>query len=166
MTKDSNLRQKSLVENRESRVSHYNIMITLLASYLVAWFGLNTINAQKIVKYTLIVIGVILALVLIFSIKSCFTKEPKIDQEAIQKINSENERVRKEELKQVIEKNSDVIKTVDERTVIAETSVAERDKVINQKIAEVDKKVEEIKNTKGNVTSDELECLLVPENCK
>lgn len=141
-------------------------MITILASYLTGWFGLEILKAQKIVKYSLIVLAIIVVLFVAISFKACLTPQPKIDEQTIQKVNSENERVRKEELKQIIEENSEVIKTVDERTTIAETNIEERDKLINQKIAEVDKKLEQIKNNKGEVTSDELQCLLVPTDCK
>lgn len=109
-------------------------------------------------------IGIIL-LISIFWLKSCFTKEIKIDQEQIQKINSQNEKERKEELKKVIEENSTVIKTVDERNEISETNINERNKVIQEKIQEADRKIQEAKKIDGNVTSSELECILIPEKC-
>lgn len=110
-------------------------------------------------------IGIVL-LITIFWVKSCFTKEVKIDQEQIQKINSSIEKERKEELRKVIEENSDVIKTVDERNTISETNIKERNKIIEEKVKEADKKIEESKRSNGDVTSEQLECILLPEKCK
>lgn len=107
----------------------------------------------------------ILILFLIFGIKSCFTKEVKINEEQIQKINDQNEARRKEELRKVIEENSEAIKTVDERNTISEATIEERSKAIEDKVKEVDQKIQESKSQGKDVTSKELECLLVPENC-
>jgi Co/Zn/Cd efflux system component len=89
---------------------------------------------------------------------------PVIDQEQINKINSANEKERKAELQKVIEDNQETISTVDNRTTIAETNVVERNRLIDEKIKEVDKKIAEAKHQGRDVTAQELECLLTG-NC-
>lgn len=116
--------------------------------------------------FALAVGGLILLLVIIIGFRSCGKREVKIDEEQIQKINNANEKERKKELEKIIFENSNTIKTVDERTEIVNVNVVERERELDQKIAEVDKKIAESKSQGKDVSSAELECLLVPENCK
>jgi len=116
-------------------------------------------------------LGSIIAIVLVLGLvigffKSCGRKTVKIDQESINKINSENRKEREAELQKVVEENSDVVNTVDNRTAIAETNTIERNRLIEEKVKAVDAKIAEAKQQGRNVTQEELECLLVPENCQ
>lgn len=136
-------------------------MILYVATLLVKYFGLNLTTAKYYVKIALVIIGIIIALTLIFSIKSCLTPEPKIDQETIQKINSANEKERKAELEKTIKENSDVIKTVDDRNTISDLDVQERQKEIDKKVREAELKVQQSKNQGKDVTQEELKKILM-----
>jgi hypothetical protein len=119
-------------------------------------------------KGIFVVVGfVLLLLLIVIGFRSCGRSQSvKIDEETIQKVNSQNERERKKELEKIITENSEVVKTVDERTTIAETNTVERERMLDAKIAEVNQKIAEAKTQGKDVSSAELECLLVPENCK
>ena len=107
-----------------------------------------------------VIVGIVLFILLITSFRSC-GKKATIDQEQINKINSANEKERKLELQKVIEQNQEVVATVDNRTTIAETNVVERNRQIDEKIKEVDKKIIEAKAQGKDVTAEELEALLL-----
>jgi hypothetical protein len=107
----------------------------------------------------------VLLVVIIGFARSCGKKTVKIDEAQIQKINQANEKERKAELNKIITENSDVIKTVDERTELTEVNRVEREREIDARIKEADRKIQEVKEQKGNVTSEELECILMG-NCK
>jgi Co/Zn/Cd efflux system component len=116
-------------------------------------------------RVTLPVLGVIVLLVLIaLAYRGC-KRQAKIDLQSIEKINTANRQEREAELRKVITENQDVIKMVDERTAIAETQVEVREQVIEEKIKEADKKIVEAKSQGKDVTSAELECILIPANC-
>lgn len=114
-------------------------------------------------------IGVLLAIALLvavfFGYKAC-RREVKIDEEQIQRINKANEIERREELKKVITENQDVIRTAENRTIATDASIAERERQIDAKVKEADAKIVEIKQQKGDVSQEELVCLLQPETCK
>ena len=116
---------------------------------------------KRLVLY--IAAGLALLLAIVFVFRSC-GKKASIDQEQINKINAANEKERKAELQKVIEENQEVVATVDNRTTIAETNVVERNRLIDEKIKEVDKKIAEAKQQGHDVTAEELECLLTG-NC-
>ncbi len=117
-------------------------------------------------RFFIIAVGVLLLLIIIFSFRGCGSKTVKIDEDTINRINKGNEKERKAELEKVILENSDVVKTVDERSNIAETNVIERNRLLDEKIKEVDKKIAESKANGKDVTQAELICLLQPENCQ
>jgi DNA-binding transcriptional MerR regulator len=116
-------------------------------------------------NWRIVVPVVAVLIVAVFVFRGCGGRKG-IDIEKIEKINSENAAERKKELQEVIEKNAEVVQTVDERTTIAETNVVERDRLIDEKVKEVDAKIAEAKKQGRDVTQEELECMLVPENCK
>ena len=93
-------------------------------------------------------------------------KEPKLDIKNIEKINSANEKERLEELSKTVEQNADVVKTVDGRNAISEQDEASKQAAIWAKVKEADEKIQAAKSQGRDVTSEELECLLIPENCK
>ncbi len=94
-------------------------------------------------KYWKYILGGILILVLIIFLLRACTPEPKINQEEIQKINSANEKERKEALQEVFKK------------------IDTEQQVDDKKIAEADKKVEQSKKSTGkDITAEELEKLL------
>jgi hypothetical protein len=118
--------------------------------------------------WRVIAIGVGVVLVVGFTIsffRSCQRARIKIDQESINKINSANEAERKKELQKVIEDNADVVQSVDNRSALAETNVVERNREIDARVKAASEKIEEAKRRDGHVSSEELECILVPENC-
>lgn len=88
-----------------------------------------------------------------------------IDQEELQKINSAERKERLQELDKNVRENLDTLKTVDGRNVATETSVQEREAIIANIVREGDRKVEEAKRQGRDVTSEELECVLLPEKC-
>jgi hypothetical protein len=90
---------------------------------------------------------------------------PKFDQVEINKINSQNKKERETELQKVIEDNSSVIKTVDERTEITNINVVERNREIDAKVKAADRAIQDAKSQGRDVTQEELECLLIPDNC-
>ncbi|MEO8649811.1 MAG: hypothetical protein ABI539_11655 [Acidobacteriota bacterium] len=97
--------------------------------------------------------------------RSCARARIKIDQESINKINSANEAERKKELQKIIEDNASVVQTVDNRSALAETNVVERNREVDERVRAANAKIEAAKRVNGHVTSEELECILVPENC-
>jgi uncharacterized membrane protein (Fun14 family) len=138
-------------------------MITLAAIGLtlrrIGWF---VVDHWKLV---LTVVGVFTLLILVgLAYRGC-KRQPKIDLQAVEKINTANRKEREEELRKIIVENQDVVKTVDERTAIAETQVEVREQVIEEKIKEADKKIVEAKSQGKDVTSAELECILTG-NCQ
>lgn len=145
-------------------------MILVIGKFLVWILGfigikIDVTKAQKIAVIGLIVILGIIVLIFVFSLRSCFKKEAKIDLEQVEKINKANEADRKKELQKIIEDNADVVSTADNRTAIAETNVIERDRLIDEKVKAVDKKIAEARAGGKDITGPELECILIPENC-
>lgn len=135
----------------------------------MTWFEIIASLFRRLGLYPRIIIGVValvLLIVLIGSVRSCLRPKPKIDLERIERINKANETERRKEIEKVVLENLETTRTVDERTTLAEQNAVERDRVIDEKIAEVDKKIAEAKRDGKDVTSEQLECLLVPENCK
>lgn len=113
-------------------------------------------------KSVIVGVGIfVIILFVFFTFKGCFTPAPlRVDEDSLQKINSQNATERKKELQTLIEDNKEVVRTVDERTTIAETNVIERNREVDQKIVEADKKIEAAKSQGKDVTSEELECIL------
>lgn len=107
----------------------------------------------------------VLILLVVFAYRGCTRRDVKIDQETVQKVNSQNRREREAELQKVIEENQTVIQTVDNRSAVAETNVVERNAEIDRKVKEVDAKIQAAKQQGRDVTEQELKCLLIPENC-
>lgn len=139
-------------------------MILWIAKYIAGWFGIDTTKAQRIVVVSLLVIGVLMVGFIALQVKSCFHKKPSIDLDTVNRINTANESQRKKELEKVIFENQEVIKTVDERTNLADVNIVEREKAIDEKIKQVDAKIQEAKANGKDVTSAELECILTG-NC-
>lgn len=115
-------------------------------------------------------VAIALAVVIVlFSVaalwRACKPKD-KIDGANIQKINSVDRKERVEEIERVLTENSNVVKTVDNRTTIAETNVVERNRELDEKIKDADRKIAEAKKAGGDITSEQLECILIPENCQ
>lgn len=113
-----------------------------------------------------IVVG--LAILILLSYVAGFSTcgKPRIDQESIQIINNANEEKRKEELEKKVNENLDVIKSADKNTELSNLEIEERQKEIDKKVEELDKKVEEAKRNGKDITQEQLECMLVPENCQ
>lgn len=135
----------------------------------MTWFEIIASLFRRLGLYPRIIIGVValvLLIVLIGSVRSCLRPKPKIDLERIERINKANETERRKEIEKVVLENLETTRTVDERTTLAEQNAVERDRVIDEKIDQVNQKIAEAKRDGKDVTSEQLECLLVPENCK
>lgn len=107
----------------------------------------------------------VLVLVILFY-KACGHKKATIDLDTVNRINNANEKERKAELRKTIEDNATVVSTVDNRTTIAETNVAERDRLIEEKVKAANAEIQKAKQQGRDVTQDELQCILVPGDCK
>lgn len=141
-------------------------MIFWISKLIASLFGFDITKVQKAVLLAVMILAAILIIVVCaFCYKKCGPKPASIDQKSIEKINKANEVERKAELQKVIEQNADVVKTVDERNTIAEMNEVERQAQIHAKIAEADQKIAAAKANGRDVTSAELECILVPASC-
>lgn len=132
---------------------------------LITHFGVGAYKAQFIAWGIIVVLAIVLILTVVFGLKSCFKKTPKIDEQQIQKINQANEKERKAELEKIITENADVVKTVDNRSAVADVNVEARNEAIDAKIKAADKAIADAKSNGKDVTAAELECMLIPENC-
>jgi cell division protein FtsL len=135
-------------------------MVSLNLANAIGWVTAH----WKVLVWCLSALLLICTVSIVFN--RCGKREVKINEWDLNMINSQSEKARKEQLKQVIEENQGVIKTTDDRTELAEVNRVEREKEIDAKIAEVDKKIIEAKSQGRDVTESELKCLLIPENCK
>lgn len=141
-------------------------MIILIANLLVNTLGMDFNKALRFAKWLFIgLVALIILFVGIFVYRAC-KPQVKIDEEKISKINKANEKERREELKVIVTENADVIKTNDNRTLETEQSIEAREKLIDEKVKEVDAKINEIRQQKGDVSQEELICLLQPETCQ
>jgi FtsZ-interacting cell division protein ZipA len=113
------------------------------------------------------VIGVIIVIGLIVGgLRSCGKKKDiKIDHEAIQKVNSLNRAEVKKEVRELVEENADVIEATNDQTTLTEVNAVERDRVFEEKVREVDQKIQEAKAQDGDVSQEDLQCILVPSDC-
>lgn len=142
-------------------------MLTI-ATFIAGLFGITDVfKVQKWIKIGLIIFAVFIALAICWRIYRFINPKPvlHIDQSEVAKINAADEKTRKAELQNQIEKNQDVIKTTDGRTEIQNINAVEKNREIDAKVAEADKAVQAAKAQGHDVTEDELACLLIPENC-
>lgn len=116
--------------------------------------------------YLYIAAGLALLLVLVFAFRSCGKSKAKVDLESVDKINSGNKAEVRKEVREMVEENAEVVTTVDNRTTIAETNVVERDRLLDEKVRVVEQKIEAEKAITGNVTQEQLQCILVPSDCQ
>lgn len=116
-------------------------------------------------RFTVTVVAIFIVLVGSALVFNRCKKRPTIDIDKVNRINNANEKERKKELQDLVEQNQDVIKTVDERIEIQNVNVVERAREVDAKVAEANRKIIEAKSQGRDVTSAELECILVPENC-
>jgi hypothetical protein len=126
-------------------------MITWIAAYLVKT-GIDQVDAFKWARRIFvcsIVLGAILSVLLFGWIFNACKKEPKIDEENLQKINSQIEERREAELEKILIENKIIEKSVNDRTAESE-----------QKIKAVEQKVKEAREFDGNVTAEDLKKIL------
>jgi hypothetical protein len=118
-------------------------------------------------KIISVVIVVVVLLVLVGGLRSCFSKgkTAKVDLEIVDKINSKNANEARADVNRMVEENIDVVRTVDNRTTLVEANAVERDRLIAEKKVVVNREVEKAKAIDGNVTQEELQCILVPSDC-
>lgn len=141
-------------------------MIFAISKFIASMFGLDISKVQRWVVIIVGCIAVAVILGVVIGTYSCLRKTPKLDIKNIEKINKANETERRAELQKVIEQNADVVKTVDGRNAISEQDEASRQLAIYQKIQDADEKIQAAKSQGKDVTGEQLECILIPENCK
>lgn len=142
-------------------------MIFTISKFIASLFGWDISKVQKNVLLAFMILGAILLVVIVaFFYRHCGPKPASIYMKSVNKINKANEIERKAELQKMIEQNADVVKTVDQRNTIANEDERTRDAAIWAKIQQADQKIADAKAGGRDVTSAELECILVPENCK
>lgn len=117
-------------------------------------------------RMVLTIVGLIFVLTAVALLWNRCKKEVKFDQATVDKINNGNRKEREQELRKKVEDNADVIKTVDGRTEITNVNVVERNREIDARVKAADDAILAAKSQGRDVTQDDLECLLVPENCK
>src|SRR5688572_22493245 len=101
-------------------------MIIILANLIVNLFGYNFDKAKRLAWLVLGAIAVLIVVGGAMTFRSCGgDKAVKIDEQSLQKINSDNNKERRAELQKVIEENQDVIEAVDERSNLAEVNRVE-----------------------------------------
>jgi hypothetical protein len=133
--------------------------ITLFLANVWGWI----IAHWRLVLTIAAIIALLIAVIVLY--RSC-KKTAKIDLETVDKINNGNRAERMKELQKIIEENSEVIKTVDNRSNVAEVNVVERNREIDAKIKEADKKILEAKEQGKDITQEQLECILTGEMCQ
>jgi len=108
----------------------------------------------------------VIFIVLVVSLKSCLTPKPNlhVDEDDLRGVNSRNAAERDKALTTVLEKNKDVVQTVEKDSTLADTNVVERNRKIDEAVREADRKVQEAKRSLGrDVTSEELERLIMEQ---
>lgn len=142
-----------------------------IAQTIAGLFGWDISKVQRWV----IGIGIVLLAILLISVglwvRSCVSSHRaahalKVQQEQLAKINSANEQEKKAALQQVIQDNSDVVTTVNQRNVIADSDETQRNLDINQKVQDAAEKVAAAKAQGGDVTGPQLDCMLTGANCQ
>lgn len=151
-----------LAQNPRPVQSAINVVVRTDEMTIPGWHTFWNVFTLKAKLVTVaVIIGVVLV---IWGGYKIFHHEPKIDLKTVDRINKANEVDRLKVLHETIEQNQQVIQTADNRTTIAETSVDERNKAIDAKVIEADKKIAQAQADHGNVSSEELECILTG-NC-
>jgi len=135
-------------------------MFLAITAFLVNVFGFDYEKARKIASIGLIVVILLIVLISGLWLRSCFNKPAKLDIKNIEKINSKNESERLKALSETVERNADVVKTVDGRNRISEQDEASKQAAIWAKVKEADEKIQAAKSIGKDVTGPELECIL------
>jgi uncharacterized protein HemX len=120
-------------------------------------------------KYWIWIVGALViffVLILGAALYSHLKKTPTIDQAQIQKINSADEKEKKQAEQEIVQQNIDVIQSNESNRTLTEANVDERNRQSDQKIVELDKKVAEAKSQGRDVTQEEVQCILAPDSCK
>lgn len=137
--------------------------MTLAAIGLIAANAWGWIYANR--RIVLIgIASILIALTAFCGYRGCKSRAT-IDQTKIDALNKKNEAERKQELREIIDQNADVIKTVDERNTLTELTIEQRSAEAEKKVQEVDKKIAEIKADNRDVTREEFLCLLDATQC-
>lgn len=135
-------------------------MLTLFFANLLGWI----VAHKRLLIYG--VGGLVLLILVLFAYRGCKSKPDfKIDEDKIQRINSANRVEREAALESLIEDNLAVTQTVDERNVLAEVNNVEQERAIKEKLEEAAQAADKIRQVDGNITEDELKCLLNKAAC-
>ena len=139
---------------------------------LVLWVAKNILqkifpkmDVQKAQSIVIVILITLIGLAVLWFgwvVVSWFKPKPKLDLDTADKINSKDRKVIQEEVKERVEDNADIIKTVDERNYLNEVNSVERNRKVDEKVAEITGKIEKVKEEKKReLTSDEVECILM-----
>lgn len=140
--------------------------------FLILWVAKNVVQrvfpkldiqlAQKLVVVILISFALVLLLWFGWVIKGWLTPKPKMDHDTADRINSKNREVIKQEVKERVEENTDVMTTVDGRNYLNDVNTVERNRKIDEKTNELVGRIEQVKQEKKrDLTSEEVECVLM-----
>lgn len=143
-------------------------MLTI-ATFIAKLLGVSDVfKVTKWIKIALVLLAAFLAFAVLWKLWRVINPKPvlKVDQVETQRLNAADEKTRKQALQDVVEKNQDVVKTVDERTELQNVNAVEKNREIDAKVAAADKAIADAKAQGRDVTEEELSCLLIPENCK
>lgn len=143
-------------------------MIFWISGLLVSWFGLTPATAAKWGK-RIFVGAIILAVLLVglIIVKCSGRDSPKvINEETLSKVKNADRQTIQKEFQTIIDNNADVVRTVDNRSTVAEVNAVERNRLADDKARQAADAVIAARLQGRNVTAEELECLLTGNLCK
>lgn len=114
-------------------------MIYAISKFIANLFGLDISKVQRWVVWIVIAIIGVIVLIIAFSLKSCFTRTPKLDQQQIQKA---QKAIETQDRKEMIE----VLAQSDAQEKAADVSVIEANAVTQNAIQESKKKWSDASN--------------------
>lgn len=144
-------------------------MIFWISGLLVSWFDFTPATAAKWGKRIfvgLIVLAVLAIGLLYFSCIRGENKPQVIKEETLQKTKTADRQELQKEFQKVVDDNSEVVRTVDNRSTIAEVNAIERNRIADDKARQAADAVIAARIQGRDVTAEELECLLTGNLCK
>jgi hypothetical protein len=140
--------------------------ILFLAKPLARLTGWDVTKAQRLVWVAVIVLALIVVAVMFNRACNWLGRAKITTPETVQKINDADELKRREALRDTVEAHADVVKTVDERNVISDVNVIERNRAVDAKVEAAAVEVRKIREEKGRpATQEEVECILTGNDC-
>lgn len=143
-------------------------MIFWITNILISWFGIKPATAAKWGKRIFLGLVVLVALIIgLIVVKCAGGDSPKvINEETLQKVKNGDRSTIQKELQDRIDSNAETVRTVDNRTTIAEVNVVERNKAADAKVKQAADAVIAARQQGRDITAEELECLLTGNLCR